>query len=179
MSLISFYYKLKTGRITSENFDFFIQKWVASVGTSKRRVTNPSISIREEAPSNIFRNFHLTDFVLGRISIETITWHRDTNGLFDFEFKNVTRQNFSIVQSGKFIRKSLNEIEFLNEPFKKEIGDLAYLSYKEGHVLLTQAFSSEEEQARFTQEPDFIGANSIWNVVNQYKQAVNPFLSSF
>jgi hypothetical protein len=41
------------------------------------------------------------------LSIETATWHRDSHGLFDYESKNVTKNQFSLSEPA-FITRAQN-----------------------------------------------------------------------
>lgn len=61
---------------------------------------------------------------------------------------------------------------FLSDATKHETGDLVYVNYKDGRVVMTQAFLNEEEENQFNEDQEFIGSNSIWNVISQYEQTV-------
>jgi len=48
-------------------------------------------------------NEYITRYAL---KIVTMTWYRDSHGLFDFEMRQLQRENFTITEEKNFIRKN-------------------------------------------------------------------------
>lgn len=66
--------------------------------------SDPS-SIPSEHSSGMDCNEFLRRYCL---KIVTITWNRDSHGLFDFETRQLAREHFQIVKNCSFIRKEKN-----------------------------------------------------------------------
>lgn len=42
------------------------------------------------------------------LNLVTMTWYRDSHGLFDFEMRHLQREHFIVTQDKNFIRKGSN-----------------------------------------------------------------------
>lgn len=54
---------------------------------------------------------------LRRVQIQTLTWGRDSNGLFDYESKNLHKKNFVARSTSQLIRRG-NDCLLMEEDFK-------------------------------------------------------------
>ncbi|KRX04038.1 SMAD/FHA domain [Pseudocohnilembus persalinus] len=113
-------------------------------------------------------------YFLSNVTVKSMTWNRDSHGLFDYEAKNLQKKIINIMDQGVVVRckddVNFNK-EYLNET--EEIKNLAEFQLQNGEFILSHSQYNKNQdkrkKKRISKEQQGLGENCIWQIIKSLK----------
>jgi len=107
-----------------------------------------------------------------QVFIKTLTWSRDSHGLFDYESKSLTKKNLKANHTGRVMRQG-NDVRVAKENEKhmnKDEKELFKLLIKDGNVLVDNINEPKQYPTTFKGEENLENVDyDLWLVVKSLK----------